>query len=131
MDNLIRALVALLIACALYWHSRALAARPHQRRAYRLAAAAILLVAALNAALAAGAQGFELQLAVGGVAMLLLLGAAISFLLAFRAGELRPDARKAAEMATQYRERRERELAERHPTPTDEEKAKGKRQKAK
>lgn len=120
MDNLMRALVALLIAAALYWQSRKLAARPHQRRTYQFAAAAILLVAALNGALAAGLQGLALQLGVGSAAMLLLLGAAISFLRAFRAGELRADAHQAAAMAKEYRERREREIAARRTATTDE-----------
>jgi hypothetical protein len=109
MNDILRALVALLFAILLFWHSRTVASRPNQRRAYRLAAVAMLLVAALNAA---GTQDMTRQLVVGGAAFVALLAAAVFLVRGYFAGEMRADHRRAAEMAREYRERREREIDE-------------------
>jgi len=108
--SLIRIFVALAFAALLVWQSRKVQERPNQRRAYLLAAVALLAVVALNASLFIGEVGM-LQLVVGAAAFLLLIAAAVFLLRAFRAGELRADAERANEMARAYRERRERELA--------------------
>jgi hypothetical protein len=111
--NVIRVLVALVFAGLLYWQSRKVAGRPNQRRAYLLSGLALLAVAALNTSLLTGAVVGVFQLAAGGVAFGLLIGAALFYLRAFQSGELRPDVERTAEMAREYRERRERERRER------------------
>ncbi|MEN9935116.1 MAG: hypothetical protein RLZZ387_1695 [Chloroflexota bacterium] len=112
-SDLFRVALALLFAAALLWQSRLLHGRPNQRRTYQLAGAALLLVGLLNAALAAGLADATIQMTVGGVAIILLLAAAVFYLRGFRSGEMRGDAQRASEMAREYRERREREIDER------------------
>jgi hypothetical protein len=105
MPDLVRTLVALVFAGLLFWHSRNVAHRPNQRRAYRIAAVAMVLVAALN--LAAG-QNLTLQLGIGGAAFVALLVAVVFLVRGYFAGEMRADHQKALDMAREYRERRER-----------------------
>lgn len=108
-SNIIRILVALVLAGLLVWQSRRANSRPNQQRAYLLSALALLTVSAMNASLLTGAVVGVFQLVLGGIAFILLLAAAVFFLRAFRSGELRANAQRTAEMAREYRERRERE----------------------
>lgn len=114
MSDAIRILVALVFAAVIFRQSRVVADRPNQRRAYQLAAGAMLLVAAINAAVAVGLQNLTLQLTLGGAAFLALLAAAVLLARAYFAGEMRAANQRAHDMARAYREQREREIDERH-----------------
>src|SRR5690349_6760957 len=108
-----RALVALLLAGLLWAQARAAGERMHRRRAYQLAAGALLVFAGSNAALAAGADGGAAQQTVVVVlGLALLAGAAIELARSARAGEMRQQRDEVAAAAKAFRERREKERAE-------------------
>jgi hypothetical protein len=102
---LVRALVALLFAALLWSQSRAAHDRPHRRRAFALAAGALVVLAAFNGALAADATIGPLQIAVAMVAVALLIAAVVSLALSFGAGEMRDWRGRLAEQAREYEER--------------------------
>src|SRR6266545_4923000 len=101
-SNIVRALVALVLA-ALLWARE----RPHRRRSFELAAGALLAFAAFNGALSAGIGAGALQIALVGVGMLLLLGAIVAFLSSFRSGEMSDAHDRIAAAAREYHARRE------------------------
>jgi len=107
---LIRALVALLLALFLFFQARGVAAQPHRQRAFRLGSVALLLLAVYNGTLVLDATNGPLQigLAIAGVA--LFIGAVVSLVLSFSAGELRGERERIVAAAREYREQRE-ELA--------------------
>jgi hypothetical protein len=106
-SSVIRVLAALLFAVLLWAQARAAHAQPHRRRAFSLAAGALLIFAAYNAAVAAGAQGGLLQTATAIVGLALLAGAMISLVASLRAGEMADQRDRVAAAAKEYRERRE------------------------
>jgi hypothetical protein len=71
--DIVRALVALLLAVLLWAQARAAGDKPHRRRAYQLAAGALLAFAGYNATLATGVAVGPLQivLVLAGVALML------------------------------------------------------------
>jgi len=103
---LVRALVALLLAVFLYIQARSLRDRPHRRRAFQLAAAALLFLVGFNAALAVGAEIGALQFAVAAIGVALFIGAATSLLLSFSAGEMRQQRERVAAATREYRKQR-------------------------
>jgi hypothetical protein len=102
---LVRALVALLLAALLWAQARSAAGKPHRRRAYEMAAGALVAFAAYNATLAAGIVAGAVQIAVVVLGAALLAGAAISLAQSMYAGEMREQRDKAAAAAEEYRER--------------------------
>lgn len=115
MDPLIRVAVAALFAALLFGHARRLASsRPNQRRAYQLAALAMLLVAAYNTADATGLADPVRQSAIGGAVVLALVATVVLFVRGFFAGEMQADHERAGQMARTYREQREREIDAAH-----------------
>ena len=106
---LTRALVALLLAAFLFFQARATAGQPHRRRAFRLGAAALLMLAVYNATLVLNATPVPLQigLAIAGVA--LFIGAIVSLVLSFSSGELRGERERIATAAREFREQREQQ----------------------
>ncbi len=105
--NIVRALVALVLAALLWAQARGARERPHRRRSFELAAGALLAFAAFNGALSAGIGAGALQIALVGVGMLLLLGAIVAFLLSFRSGEMSDAHDRIAAAAREYHARRE------------------------
>jgi hypothetical protein len=103
---LTRALVALLLAAFLFFQARATSGQPHRRRAFLLAAAALLTFAGYNGALAAGAAIGPLQVGLAIAGMALFVGAVASLVLSWSAGELRAQRDRIAAAAREYRERR-------------------------
>lgn len=110
MPDIARIAVALLFAALLLWQSRGMTGRPSQRRAFQVAAVAMLLAAALNAA--AGADPI-VQALLGGAVLAALIVAAVLFARGYFAGEMRAPHRRATDMARAYREERERETGDR------------------
>jgi hypothetical protein len=104
-SSLVRVLVALLLAAFLYFQARALTDRPHRRRAFQLAAAALLALAGYNVALAAGVAPGPLQIAIAVIGAALFVGALASLLLSLSAGEARDQREQIARAAREYRER--------------------------
>lgn len=119
MDDAIRIIVALVFAAVIFWQSRVVAGRPNQRRAYQLAAGAMLLVAGVNAAVAAGLQNFAVQIALGSAALVAMLAAAALLVRAYMAGEMRAPNQRARAMAREYRDQREREIDAGRRKPDD------------
>lgn len=116
--SIVRVLIALLLAVFLLFQARAAAEQPHRRRAFQLAAAALLAFAAYNAVLAAGgtAGPLPIGLAIAGTA--LFVGAIASLVLSWSAGELRRERERIAAAAREYRERQA--MDERRRTTKDE-----------
>lgn len=112
---LVRMIVALLLAALLWAQARAARDRPHRRRAFELAAAALLAFAALNGSLAAGAEPGPLQLVIAAAGLALFVGSVVSTLQALRSGEMREQGERVAAAAREYRERR----SDRRPATTD------------
>ena len=112
-----RVMLALGLAALLFWQSRRVASRRNQRRAYALAALALLVIAGLNASLLIGGPTGTPQLVAGALAFLLLLGTAFFLLQGYRSGEMRADVERTNQMAREFHERRERELRERDEPP--------------
>jgi len=108
----VRALVALALAALLGAQARGLGDRPRRRRAFELAAAALLAVAGLNISLALGAAfgWLQLLLAIAGIA--LFIGAAAALLLSLRDGEAGDQRARIAAAAREYRAQREAEQRE-------------------
>jgi hypothetical protein len=106
---LIRVLVALLLAVFLFVQSRGAAAQPHRQRAFRLGAAALLLLAAYNGAMTLDATNGPLQIGLAIAGMALFIGAIVSLLLSFRSGELRGERARIADAAREFREQREQQ----------------------
>ena len=105
---LIRALVALVFAGLLWAQARAVRGQPRRRRAFELAAGALLLLAALQFSLGAGVT-FAPLLYLSAAGALALLVAAIGALVAsWRGGEMRGQSDKIAAAAKEYREKRTR-----------------------
>jgi len=104
---LTRVLVALLLAAFLFVQARSAGAQPHRRRAFRLGAAALLMLAAYNAALALDATTGPLQIGLAIAGMALFVGAIVSLVLSFSAGELRGERARIAAAAREYRQQRE------------------------
>jgi heme A synthase len=111
---LIRAIVALLLAVFLWAQSRAVRGQPHRRRAFALAAAALLAFAAFNGALATGMALGPLPLAIAALGAVLLIGAVVSLAMSLRRGETR---QQSDQVAGYMREFREQQL--RHSQPPD------------
>lgn len=111
MDALLRLAIAVLLAVLLFGHARRLdIARPNQRRAYQLAALAMVLVAAYNTADITGLSDPLRQSVVGGAVVIALVATAVFFVRGYFAGEMTADHERAREMARTYREQREREI---------------------
>jgi heme A synthase len=107
--SIARALAALIFAALLWMQARRTRDQPHRRRAFELAAGALLVLAALQGSLAAG-MAFDALLYVMVAAVLVLLVAAVATLLSsFRSGEMRGQSDKIARAAQEYRERREQD----------------------
>src|SRR5829696_6822979 len=113
---LTRALVALLLGVFLIFQARSTVAQPQRRRAFRLGAAALLMLAAYNGTLVLDESTGPLQigLAIGGMA--LFIGAIVSMVLSFSSGELRGERDRIAAAAREFRERR---TTTDRPTPDD------------
>lgn len=103
---IIRALVALVFAALLWAQARAAGGKPHRRRAYELAAGALLAFAGFNGALAAGVEAGAIQIAVVLVGVALMVGAGVELARSMYAGEMREQRERIAEAAKEYRERR-------------------------
>ena len=107
MDGyIVRMLVALLLAAFLIFQARGAAAQPHRRRAFRLGAVALLMLAAYNGALVLDASTGPLQIGLAIAGMSLFIGAIVSLVLSFSSGELRGERERIAAAAREYRERR-------------------------
>jgi len=80
--------------------------QPHRRRAFMLAAVALLAFVAYNGVLAAGAAvgALPVAFAIGGLA--LFVGSVVSLVLSWSAGELRGERDRIAAAAREYREQR-------------------------
>jgi len=105
-SSIIRVVVALLLAALLWAQARKLGAQPRRRRAFELAAGALLALAAFNGGLAAGAEVGMLQLVVAAVGAALLIAAIIAFIDSFRSGEMQSQRDRIAAAAQEYRESR-------------------------
>lgn len=103
---LVRALVALVIAGLLGAQARAAQGKPWRRRAYALAAGALLAFAADNAATAAGLGAGPIQIGLIILGIALLIGAGVSLARSMYAGEMRDQRDKIADAVQEYRERR-------------------------
>lgn len=103
---LTRALVALLLAVFLFFQARSAVAQPQRRRAFRLGAAALLMLAAYNGALVLDATTGPLQIGLAIAGMTLFIGAIASLVRSFSSGELRGERERIAAAAREYRERR-------------------------
>jgi hypothetical protein len=104
--SFIRALAALLFAGLLWAQSRAVREQPRRKRAFELAAASLLALAALQFSLAVGLTSAPLLYAIGALALVLLFGAVIALLSAWRDGELRNQGEQIAKAAQEYRRQR-------------------------
>ena len=96
-SNTVRVAVALLLAALLWAQARRASDRPRRRRAFELAAGALLALAAFNGAL---------QIAVAAVGVALLIAALIALIGSFRSGEMHSQRDRIAAAAQEYRERR-------------------------
>jgi drug/metabolite transporter (DMT)-like permease len=108
-SNIIRVAVALLLAVLLWTQARKSGDRPRRRRAFELAAGALLALAAFNGTLAAGAEIGLLQLVVAAVGTALLIAAIVAFIASYRGGEMSAQRDQVAAAAQEYRERRTKE----------------------
>lgn len=107
---LTRALVALLLAVFLFFQARSVAAQPQRRLAFRLGAAALVMLALYNGALVLDESTGPLQIGLAIASMALFIGAIVSMVLSFSSGELRGERARIAAAAREYREKRD-ELA--------------------
>ncbi|MFL5805536.1 MAG: hypothetical protein ACJ8CR_27840 [Roseiflexaceae bacterium] len=105
-SNIVRVAVALLLAALLWSLARRASAWPRRRRAFELAAGALLALAAFNGSLAAGAEIGTLQMVVAAVGVALLIAALIALIGSFRSGEMHSQRDRVAAAAQEYRERR-------------------------
>jgi hypothetical protein len=103
----IRVLVALLFAAFMWAQARAARGRPHRKRAFELLTGALLAFAGFNSMLAADVVIGPLQITVAVIGLALFVGAIVSLVLSFGAGELRDQRDRIAAAAREYRERRE------------------------
>lgn len=105
-SDIVRALVALVLAGLLWMQVRSAASQPHRQRAYKLAAGAMVAFAGYNGVLAAGLAAGPLQLALVlvGVALIVLAGAELAR--SYFSGELRAQRDQINAAAREYRERR-------------------------
>ena len=103
----VRALLALGLAAFLWLQARGLRERPQRRRAFELAALALLALAALNGNLAAGYELGALQYLIAAISIALFIGAAVSLLLSLRSGEAGDQREQISAAAREYRQRRE------------------------
>ena len=103
---LTRALVALLLAVFLFFQARSAAAQPQRRRAFRLGAVALLMLAAYNGTLVLDESTGPLQIGLAIAGMALFIGAIVSMVLSFSSGELRGERERIATAAREFRERR-------------------------
>jgi predicted benzoate:H+ symporter BenE len=101
-----RVLVALALAAFLFFQARNVGKQPHRRRAFLLAAAALLIFSVYNGALAARVALGPLQAGLAIAGMALFIGAVASLLFSFSSGELRGERERIAAAAREYRERR-------------------------
>ena len=113
---ILRMIVALLFAAYLWAQARAVRDRPHRRRAFELAAGALLAFAAFNGMLAAGATVGPIELLFAAVGLGLFVASVVSVVLSLRGGEMRDQSDQIAAAAREYRARR---TGEREP-PDDE-----------
>ncbi|HJZ49991.1 MAG TPA: hypothetical protein VKE41_22605 [Roseiflexaceae bacterium] len=100
----VRALIALLLAVFLFVRARATTEQPHRRRAFILAAAALLAFVAYNGTLAAGGTVGPLQVGLAIAGMALFVGSIVSLLFSWRYGELRGEREQLAAAVREYRE---------------------------
>ncbi len=103
----LRLIVALIFAGILAYQARTTVGRPMTRRAYVLGATAFLAFAALNLALATGAEFGVIQIVLGILAVALLLSAVASLFIGARAGEMRRGQESAAKMVEEFKKRGE------------------------
>lgn len=103
----LRLIVALIFAGILAYQARTTVGRPMTRRAYVLGATAFLAFAALNLALATGAEFGVIQIVLGILALALLLSAVASLFIGARAGEMRRGQESAAKMVEEFKKRGE------------------------
>lgn len=103
----VRVLVALVLAAFLWAQSRGLRERPQRRRAFELAAAALVAVAGLNGSLALGADLGWLQVSLTIASIALFIGAVAALVLSLRAGEAGDQRTRIADAAREYRAQRE------------------------
>jgi small-conductance mechanosensitive channel len=105
-EYLIRMLIALLLAVFLLAQARAVRGQPHRRRAFALAAAALLAFAAFNGTLATGMALGRLPLLLAALGALLLIGAVVSLAVSLRRGEIRQQSAQIAGYMREFREQR-------------------------
>ena len=109
MNEWTRLGIALIFAAILAYQARGAAGRPMIRRAYVLGTTAFLAFAALNLALATGAEFGVIQIVLSTLAVALLLYAVASLLMGARAGEMRRGQESAAKMVEEFKKRREQQ----------------------
>jgi|GEM_PF-926489 len=105
-EYIIRMLIALLLAVFLLAQVRTVRGQPHRRRAFALAAAALLAFAAYNGSLATGMVIGPLLLLIAALGSVLLIGAIISLAVSLRRGEMRAQGDQVASYVREYREQR-------------------------
>jgi drug/metabolite transporter (DMT)-like permease len=105
-SSIVRALAALVFAGLLWMQSRGVREQPRRRRAFELAAGALLALAALQFSLAAGVMFVPLLYATIAVGLVLLVAAVVAYISSFRDGEMRGQAERVADAVREYRERR-------------------------
>jgi hypothetical protein len=105
-SSIIRALIALVFAGLLWMQSRGAREQPRRKRAFELAAGALLALAGLQLGLAAGLTLVPLLYGMAALALVLLFSAVVALLGAWRGGELRGQSDRIARAAQEYREKR-------------------------
>lgn len=107
---MVRTLIALLLAAYLAFQARRAVDQPHRRRAFGLAAAGLLVLAIYNAAPAAGIANPTAIGAISLIGLALMIGAAVSYILALRAGEVAAQHRRfQAEMREEVKRRQKKQ----------------------
>jgi uncharacterized protein YacL len=89
MNDIIRIIIGLVIAGLLWAQARRASTQLHRRRAFELAAGAVLLLTGYNIALAAGMQLNAFAWVLLAITAALFLAALASLILAWRSGEER------------------------------------------
>ncbi len=113
MSDIIRIIIGMVIAGLLWAQARRASTQPHRRRAFMLAAGAVLLLTGYNIALAAGMGIGPLAWALMAVTAALFLGALASLVLAWRSGEELQQHNKFRDAMREKTEERERSIDER------------------
>jgi len=105
-SNVLRALVALVLAALLWSQARLSADRPLRQRGFNYAAGALLVLAAFNATLALGISNSVVLIGFVVVGVLLIVVALISLVGSFRSGEMKNQQERIAAATKEFRERK-------------------------